>query len=198
MHFSASAPGIAAAAQAEGAYARGGFRGQLTTLALSGNDSLHLALDRPVGLLASLEHVRIEWLCLVGAPASVCADGDWTPASWSTTVMTNELPLAALTAGMTPEVQYLGTIDALGRLAGGATTPVLGSLRAQLANAEIAHRLASKKIEHTRIGSGTLQRRRSAPRPSPRSRISATGRSATCTATFTAQRTTPRSCRTCR
>src|SRR5262249_41441876 len=36
------------------------------------------------------------------------------------------------------------------------TTPVLGTLRVQLTNAEIAHRLASRKIEHTQIGSGTI------------------------------------------
>ena len=70
--------------------------------------------------------------------------------------MTNELPLATLTAGMTPSVQYLGTISALARLNGGAGIPVQGNVRAQLADAQIAHRLASKKIEHTRIGSGTI------------------------------------------
>src|SRR4029077_14917334 len=72
-----------------------------------------------------------------------------------TTIMSNELPLGTLTAGTTPDVQYLGTLSALARLSGGATT-VQGSLRAQLAEAQIAHRLASRKIEHTRIGSGSV------------------------------------------
>lgn len=156
VRFSASAPGIAARVQANGAYSHGTFQGQVTSLALSGNDALQLALDRPVGVLASPEHVRIEWLCLVGTPGSMCADGDWKSTAWETTIMTNELPLATLTAGMTPSVQYLGTIDALARLNGSAALPVQGTLRATLANAEIAHRLASRKIEHTRIGSGTM------------------------------------------
>ncbi|HTD31001.1 MAG TPA: translocation/assembly module TamB domain-containing protein, partial [Steroidobacteraceae bacterium] len=190
VHFTASAPGIAAAAQAQGAYSAGTFKGQLTMLALSGNESLHLALDRPVGLLAAVDHVRIEWLCLVGAPGSVCADAEWTPATWSTTVMTNELPLATLTAGMTPEVQYLGTISALAHLSGGATTPLLGSLRAQLANAEIAHRLASKKVEHTRIGSGTFSVTLAPTTISTQSDIDG-GEVGTLHGAFTAQRTTP-------
>jgi len=190
VHFTASAPGIAAAAQAQGAYSAGTFKGQLTMLALSGNESLHLGLDRPVGLLAAVDHVRIEWLCLVGAPGSVCADAEWTPATWSTTVMTNELPLATLTAGMTPEVQYLGTINALAHLSGGATTPVLGSLRAQLANAEIAHRLASKKVEHTRIGSGTFSVTLAPTAISTQSDIDG-GEVGTLHGAFTAQRTTP-------
>ena len=154
--LAASAPGISATLAANGAYAHGGFRGQLTQLSVSGTEALHLTLERPVGLLLAADHLRLEWLCLTGSPGSMCADGDWTPAAWSGTVMTNELPLATLTAGMTPAVQYLGTISALARLNGDATTPLQGTLRASLADAEIAHRLASRKIEHTRIGSGTV------------------------------------------
>lgn len=154
--LTARAPGISAALQANGAYAHGRFQGQLTQLSLNGSEALHLTLERPVGLLLGTEHLRLEWLCLTGSPGSMCADGDWTPAAWSGTVMTNELPLATLTAGMTPAVQYLGTLSALARLSGDATTPLQGTVRATLANAEIAHRLASRKIEHTRIGSGTV------------------------------------------
>ncbi len=156
VHLSASAPGLAASVQARGAYTAQSFRGQLTALTLSGNDALHLALERPVELLVSPDHVRVEWLCLAGTPGSICADGDWTPAAWSTTATTNELPLATLTAGMTPSVQYLGTGSAHLKLSGGAALPTVGTLRAQLADAEIAHRLASRKIERTRIGSGTV------------------------------------------
>ena len=156
VHLTATAPGLAANLQARGAYAAQSFRGQLTALGLSGNDALQLSLERPVDLLVSPGHVRVEWLCLAGTPGSVCADADWTPAAWSTTAMTNDLPLATLTAGMTPSVQYLGTGSAHLRLSGGAALPTIGTLRAQLAEAEIAHRLASKKIERTRIGSGTV------------------------------------------
>ena len=81
VHLSASAPGIAAKVQASGAYARGTFEGQLTALTLNGNDALHLTLDRPVGLIAAPDHVRLEWLCLVGTPGSVCADGEWKSAA---------------------------------------------------------------------------------------------------------------------
>ena len=156
VRLTAGAPGIAADIQARVAYAGQSFRGELTALTLSANDTLNLSLQRPVDLLVSPGHVRAEWLCLTGTPGSVCADGDWTPAAWSTTVTTNELPLATLTAGMTPSVQYLGTGSAHLRLSGGASVATQGTLRAQLVDAQIAHRLASKKIERTRIGSGTV------------------------------------------
>jgi translocation and assembly module TamB len=151
-----TATGLAAGAQASGAYAHGVFSGKLTALAVSGSEQLHLSLERPVELTAALDHVRLEWMCLIGTPGSMCADGDWSPTAWSTTVMTEELPLNTLTAGRTPAVEYLGTLSALARLSGGAMTAVQGTLQAQLADAGIDHKLASHKVEHTRIGSGTI------------------------------------------
>jgi len=156
VHADAHAAGLALAAEAAGAYAHGTFQGQLTALSLKGKDALDLALEHPVELTAAAEHARVEWLCLAGTPGSMCADADWSREHWSATVMSNQLPLSALTAGMTPAVQYQGTVDLLLRAAGGALTPVTGTLRAQLTDAVLSHRLLSKKIEHTRIGSGTV------------------------------------------
>jgi translocation and assembly module TamB len=151
-----TAPGLAAGARAEGSYAHGVFNGQLTELAVSGNEQLRLSLERTVGLIVSADHVHLDWMCLVGTPGSMCADGEWTPAAWSTTVKSQELPLNTLTAGMTPAVEYVGTVSALMHLSGSPSAPLQGTLQAQLSNAEIDHRLASRRIEHTRIGSGTI------------------------------------------
>lgn len=156
VQLAATATGLAAHAAATGAYAHGVFRGQLDGLAIKGNESLQLALEHPVDLTASLDHVRVEWLCLVGEPGSICADGDWTPARWSSTVMANQLPLNTLTAGMTPSVEYRGMVSALARLAGGAQLPLTGTVRAELSDAELIHKLASRKLEHTTIGSGVV------------------------------------------
>jgi len=156
VRLAVAATGLAASAQARGAYAHGVFNGELEALAINGSESLHLSLERPVGLVAGPDHARVEWLCLVGTPGSLCADGDWSAAAWSATVMTNQLPLNTLTAGMTPGVEYLGTASALARVSGGPSTPVVGTLRADLSDAQIAHKLASRRTEHTRIGSGTV------------------------------------------
>ena len=156
VRLAVAATGLAASAQARGAYAHGVFNGELEALAINGSESLHLSLERPVALSAAPDHLRLEWLCLVGTPGSLCADGDWSAAAWSATVMTNQLPLNTLTAGMTPGVEYLGTASALARVSGGPSTPVVGTLRADLSDAQIAHKLASRRIEHTRIGSGTV------------------------------------------
>ncbi|HYL01685.1 MAG TPA: translocation/assembly module TamB domain-containing protein [Steroidobacteraceae bacterium] len=152
----AHAAGLALAAEAAGAYAHGAFQGQLTALGLKGSDALDLALEHPVDLAASAEHARVEWLCLAGTPGSMCLDADWSLQRWSTTFMSNQLPLSALTAGMTPAVQYQGTVDLLLRAAGGASAPATGTLRAHLSEAVLSHTLLSKRVEHTRIGSGTV------------------------------------------
>jgi translocation and assembly module TamB len=156
VRLAASAPGLDGNAEAIGTYAHGVFKGQLHAFSIAGSQQLHLTLERPVDLLVAAAHTQLQWLCLVGTPGSMCADGDWTPSAWSSTVMADELPLQTLTAGMTAAVEYRGTISALTHFAGGGSAPLQGSLRAQLANAEIDHKLASSRIEHTKIGSGTF------------------------------------------
>ncbi|MGB6605489.1 MAG: translocation/assembly module TamB domain-containing protein [Steroidobacteraceae bacterium] len=155
VQLSAQTTGLTATAKARGPYSRGVFDGQLTALALGGED-VNLALEHSVGLTASVGRVRVDWLCLAGTPSAVCLDADWSPAHWSATLMSKRLPLATLTAGSSQAVQYAGTIDALMRLAGGAEQPVTGTLHAQLQDAVLSHKLVSNRIEHTKIGSGTL------------------------------------------
>ena len=145
VHLAATATGLAFGAQAVGQYARGIFDGQLTALSVTGNEQLRLSLEQPVDLMVGLERAEVQWLCLVGTPGSLCADGQWSPESWSATLSANQLPLTTLTAGMTPAVEYTGTVSAHAQVAGGGAKPLQGTLTAQLANAEIRHRLVSHK-----------------------------------------------------
>jgi translocation and assembly module TamB len=156
VRLGAVAAGLTLNLQATGPYAHGVFSGELNALSVIGNEQLHLSLERPADFTVSAEHVRLDWMCVIGTPGSMCADANWTPSAWTTTVMANQLPLGTLTAGMTPKVDYLGTVSALLHVAGGAG-PITGTLRAQLANAEIEHKLVSHKVEHTKIGSGTIE-----------------------------------------
>jgi len=157
LHFAATAAGLALGAQATGPYAHGVFNGTLTALSVTGSEQLRLSLEHPVEMSLAPDHARIAWLCLIGTPGSICEDGSWTPAEWSATVSANQLPLETLTAGMTPKVAYQGTLSAHLQLSGRANLPLQGMLTAQLANAEIVHKLVSHKVEHTRVGSGTVQ-----------------------------------------
>ena len=156
VHLAAQAPGLAISAHGVGPYAHGAWDAELQKLTINGSEALHLDLEHPVGMQVSADHVRAEWMCLVGTPASVCADGDWTPAQWSTTLTAHDLPMSTLTSGLTPAVEYSGRINALVRLFGTAAESPEGTVRLDLIDAHLIHRLSSGKFENATLGSGLV------------------------------------------
>ncbi len=68
----------------------------------------------------------------------------------------NQLPINTLTAGMTPSVDYQGTININARVFAAAQDPVQGTVRLELADAQLSHKLLSHRVEHTTLGSGTV------------------------------------------
>ncbi|HJS91315.1 MAG TPA: translocation/assembly module TamB domain-containing protein [Steroidobacteraceae bacterium] len=155
-HLQVQAPGLRLAAEADGGFSSGVFGGKLESLSVSGNESLQLHLEQPVELRVSRAASSIDRFCLIGTPGNLCAEGNWTPAAWSTTLTANRLPLSTLTAGRTPAVEYLGEINVGARLFGGGASPAEGALRIELNDAVLSRRLVSGRIERTSIGSGTL------------------------------------------
>ncbi|MGH8138897.1 MAG: translocation/assembly module TamB domain-containing protein [Steroidobacteraceae bacterium] len=156
VRLDARALGLAATVRASGPFVNGAWQGQLNALTVTGTESLHLDLERPVGVVVSADAVRAEWMCLVGQPASLCADGQWSAKQWNATFTANEMPLSTFTAGLTQSVEYGGRINVLARLSGGGHDPPEGSVRLDLIDASLTHRLSSGRIEHTAIGSGIV------------------------------------------
>ena len=156
MRLDLQALGLSASAQATGPFTQGTFNGQLTHLGINGTQSLHLELERPVAMRLSRGEARIDWMCLVGTPVSVCADANWKPDQWSATMTANQLPISSLTAGMTPSVDYQGTININARASQEGAQRVQGTARLELTDAQLSHKLLSHRIEHTTLGSGTI------------------------------------------
>src|SRR6185312_9880729 len=115
-----------------------------------------LHLQQPVPLALSRASSSLGRLCLIGTPGNLCAEASWNPAAWSTMLTASELPLSTLTAGLTPAVEYQGTISMGARLFGGDGKPAEGGLRVELNNGTLSRRLVSGRTEHTSIGSGVL------------------------------------------
>ena len=157
VQVDAKALGLAAAARAHGPYISDTWLGELTSVTVTGTQSLHLELERPVDLHVSADAIHAEWMCMIGQPASMCADGEWNPKQWEATFTANEMPLSTFTAGLTPSVEYGGRINVLAHLTGDGSEPAQGNVRAELTDAELTHRLSSGRIEHTRIGSGSVK-----------------------------------------
>ena len=155
-HISAKGPGLTLDSELAGAFAHGQWQGQMRKLNVSGSESLKLALASPVPVSLSADHTRVDWFCLNGEPAKLCAEADWTPAKWSASVNANELPIRTLTSGLTPSIDYLGRLTVNGRAFGGGDAPVQGNLRADLVDAAITHKLANGRLERITFGTGLV------------------------------------------
>ena len=148
--------GMSLSAQGNGPFNDGTWNGQLHSVDIAGTQSVRLKLERPVGLLVSANAIRAEWMCMVGQPGSVCADGEWTPKQWNATLTANQMPLATFTAGLTRAVDYSGQINFVARIAAVGQDPPQGSVRIDLTDAELSHKLSSGRISHSKIGSGFI------------------------------------------
>jgi translocation and assembly module TamB len=155
-HLTATAPGLTLDSELAGAFAHGQWQGHLRKLNVSGSESLKLALASPVPVSLSAEHTRVDWFCLNGEPAKLCAEADWTPDKWSASVNANELPIRTLTSGLTPAIDYLGKLTVNGRAFGGGDAPVQGNIRADLVDAAITHKLANGRTERITFGTGLV------------------------------------------
>jgi translocation and assembly module TamB len=164
VRLDAKALGTAMTAMANGPFNNGNWQGQLRSMEIMGTESLHLKLERPVNVIVSADEVRAEWMCLLGQPGSMCADGEWNPSQWNATFTANKMPLATFTAGLTHAVDYSGQINFLARFSGVGLEPPQGTVRIDLADAELSHKLSSGRINHSKIGSGfvTLNANRTA------------------------------------
>ena len=156
LGLDAQALGLELAARAVGPFSQGVFTGQLRSLSINGSEPLHLQLEKPVGLQLSRAVARVDWLCLKGTPVSVCADANWVPGQWSTTLTANKFPISTLTAGVTPAVDYQGTIDINARVFQEGDDAIQGTARLELTDAQLSHKLLSHRVEHTSLGSGTV------------------------------------------
>jgi translocation and assembly module TamB len=156
LQFNAKAIGLAVQVQAVGGATHGVWQGRLTGFNVDGNESLHLALEAPIALLASAEHVHADKLCMQGQPGRMCMDGDWTPAHWSADLAASDLPMSTLTAGMTPSIEYRGRLGITVNASGGGGQPLQGGLKADLTDAQLSHHTPSGKIELIKLGTGLV------------------------------------------
>jgi translocation and assembly module TamB len=156
VRLAAKALGMSLTAMANGPFSNGIWQGELHSMDIIGTESLRLKLERPVGVLVSAAAARAEWMCMVGQPGSLCADGEWNPRQWNVTFSANKMPLATFTAGLTRAVEYSGQINFLARFSGEGAEPPQGTVRIDLTDAQLSHKLSSGRIDHAKIGSGFI------------------------------------------
>jgi translocation and assembly module TamB len=141
--------------RAAGALAGGTWTGRIETMSFAG-DGAHLALEAPSAVTVSTDAVRVRELCLLGKPTRACGEVDWTPGRWSVSALAGGLPLAMLTAGLSPNVHYRGVVGVTARASAGRAAPAQGELDVTLAGAEMLRQTPDGRLETTKLGSGTL------------------------------------------
>jgi translocation and assembly module TamB len=140
----------------KGSFANGEWNATIANLFIDDDANIKLELDAPVALKASASALRLDALCLHGKVARLCGEGGWNESGWNARAEARNLPISTLTAGLTPRVEYQGTINADANLSGTRGAPFVGEARADLIDATIRHKLASGRTDVISFGSGFI------------------------------------------
>jgi translocation and assembly module TamB len=138
----------------KGAFADGVWRGTIGDLFIDDTANINLQLDTPVKLMASATAFKLDPMCLHGKIARLCAEAGWNPSGWTARADAHNLPISTLTAGLTPNVEYQGSVNITAKASSTGGAPFVGDARLDLADAAIRHKLASGRTDVITFGSG--------------------------------------------
>jgi len=138
----------------KGGFANNLWNATVDDLFIDDTANINLKLEAPVAVSAGAKSFRLGSLCLHGKVAQLCAEGAWNEANWNARARASNLPINTLTAGLTPRVEYQGTINATASLSGQGGEPFVGEARADLVDAAIRHKLVSGRTDVISFGSG--------------------------------------------
>ncbi len=138
----------------KGGFADGVWNANIADLFIDDTANLNLQLDAPFALMASANAFRLEAMCLHGKVARLCGEGAWNETGWNLKADAHNLPISTLTAGLTPKVDYQGTVNATAKISSSGGAPFIGDARLDLADAAIRHKLASGRTDVITFGSG--------------------------------------------
>lgn len=132
------------------------WRLRMATFDIEDGDQIDLRLDAPTSITVASDAVNIERGCLSGTSARLCGSGGWSTERWGFTANASGLPIAALAAGFLRDVTYGGTASIDVAASGVRGSPWVGTLDAQLRDANARRRLPSGRDEVTVLGTGSV------------------------------------------
>jgi translocation and assembly module TamB len=139
-----------------GGFANGTWKASIGDLFIDDTANLNLQLDAPFALSLSAKAFQLERVCLHGKVARLCGDGAWNDAGWNAHADAHSLPISTLTAGLTPNVEYQGTVNVTAQASSAGGAPFTGDARLDLVDAAIRHKLASGRTDVITFGSGSF------------------------------------------
>jgi translocation and assembly module TamB len=156
LALDARGEGLTLAVRGTAHYGAGEWLAHIASADLGNQSRLHLSLATPSQLLLSAERVRLDQTCLHDAQAHLCAAVAIDPAQRNLALSATDLPMRAMTAGLTSGTEYDGTLGIAIDAGGAAAEPWRGSLHAQLANAAIHKHFLNGHVETLDLGNGTV------------------------------------------
>lgn len=140
----------------KGGFAEGVWTGNVGDLFIDDTANLNLQLDSPFDLMVSADAFRIDAMCMHGKIARLCGEASGDASGWRGKAEAHNLPISTLTAGLTRNVEYQGTLNATASASATGGAPFTGDARVDLVDAAIRHRLASGRIDVINFGSGVF------------------------------------------
>ncbi|HEV7608305.1 MAG TPA: translocation/assembly module TamB domain-containing protein [Steroidobacteraceae bacterium] len=138
----------------KGGFADGVWAGTIGDLFIDDTANINLQLDTPVKVRASAKEFKLDSLCMHGKVARLCGEAAWNEGTWSARADAHNLPISTLTAGLTPNVEYQGSVNATANASSTGGAPFVGKARVDLVDAAIRHKLASGRTDVITFGSG--------------------------------------------
>ncbi|MEO7775250.1 MAG: translocation/assembly module TamB domain-containing protein [Steroidobacteraceae bacterium] len=149
---------LGAVLDAQGAMNQGVWRGQITGVNIHDTTAdLKLTLEAPAAVLLAQNEQSLANLCVRGNNARFCGNGKVSSEGWSGAMEATRLPLRTLTAGLSPEVDYDGTLDIRAQASAAQGQNWIGTLRADLQEAQLRHRLSNGREEKFAFGTGVVE-----------------------------------------
>ncbi|MEO6185321.1 MAG: hypothetical protein ABIP38_07760, partial [Steroidobacteraceae bacterium] len=157
LAFTINAAPMRLALGAQGTMRDGLWQGTVQSLVVDDTRDLQLRLEAPATLAVNLQQAEIGNLCLKGMQERLCASGRRLPdGAWNANLAAESLPLRTLTAGLTQDIDYEGTINLQADLAGTRRGLPTGKISGQLQNAQLRHALSNGREERMSLGTGAV------------------------------------------
>ncbi|MGB8327084.1 MAG: translocation/assembly module TamB domain-containing protein [Steroidobacteraceae bacterium] len=151
------AAGVRMTAKASGPLVADGWHATISSLNVDDDKRLALRLDAPANVQFSRTALRTDKVCMHDTAARLCGNLLSQNGTWSGAFDARNVPMSALTAGVSPDVAYQGSLNVAARFAGEPGRPWHGDLRADLRDAGIRHRRPSGGDELLPLGSGIFE-----------------------------------------
>ena len=142
---------------ARGILHEGRWQGQVRQLEIGDGGSLQLMLAAPSKLNLAAHEFTLETTCLNGRTTErLCASITTHADGWLAQLDAQTLPLRTLTAGLTANIDYEGTIAVSANAARSGDGPVTGHFHAGLTDAQLRHTFRNGRDERFALGTGVV------------------------------------------